>query len=546
MDNLNSTPAMPDNNSTTPNNSAPLPPPMVPAYNLPQIPKVRVPMNAKDFSFAIITLITSIFSVYLSFYGNFNLGFALSFFVLAVIIVLYIKNKITKIKPFSLYCGICALLCAGVFPIYCDYFSKFMLFVAIFALSAICVGGLTDSNKYSEKSYQLIFDILRICIAIPLMHMSDMLFGLFSSGEGDSKGKKSSIILGIVCALPVLFVLIPLLVSSDAAFEGIVNTVLGKVDYLVVSLIFGVILFIILFSLLFAIVKGLAKNEREFSYIDRSISKITINSFLSMICAVYVIYLFSQLAYFFNAFSSILPEKYTVAEYTRRGFFEMAVICVINLMLIFVSLVFSRKENGKIALSTRLIALFVAAFSLVLISTVGSKMFMYISSFGMTRLRILVSVFMLVLCFIFLFVIIKLFAPKFSYMRYIVIAVTVIGITVAYADIDRVIAKYNTEMYLNGTLQTIDVSAFENLSDSAVPYLVKLLDNSDKTVAQVAKSQLQSRASNYYDIDYKYNSTTGYSNIMTYKEKPTGFKSYNYTQSVAKQLIFDNIIKDAK
>jgi len=126
-------------------------------------------------------------------------------------------------------------------------------------------------------------------------------------------------------------------------------------------------------------------------------------------------------------------------------------------------------------------------------------------------------------------------------MRYIVIAVTIIGISVAFADIDRVIAKYNTEMYLNGSLEEIDVWALSGLSDSAVPYLVELLDDKDKNVANLAKNELISRIDNYYyeEIDY----TSSMYNNKVYTEKPTGFKSYNYTQNIAKQLIYENVIK---
>ena len=543
-------------NVPKPDASAPVPPP----FFTPAPPRVRVPTSTRDFVFAIVTLIFSVIAANLSVYGSFNLGFAVSYVVLAIITLVYIKQKAVKIQSFNIYCGICAGLCVAVFPIYCDEFSKILLFFAVVALSEIFLGGLTGIQKYSSKSYKLIFDILRVCIVVPLDHMGDMFRGIFSSGEGDSKGKKSGIMIGIACALPVLLVVIPLLVSSDAAFEGIVNSVFSDVARLMGSIFFGIIIFAMLFSLSFAIVKGLSNKEPEMSsHTEKTkISVTTINTFLCTISLVYLIYLFSQLAYFFNAFSSVLPENYTLAEYARRGFFEMSIICGINLMLVFGSLVSSQKESGKNALSTRLISLFICAFSLILIGTVASKMAMYISEFGMTRLRILTSVFMLVLCFIFLFTIIKLFAHKFSYMKYIVIAVTVIGISVSFADIDRVIAKYNTEMYLNGYLKTIDVSAFSDLSDSAVPYLVVLLDDDNDYVALNAKNELISRIGNYYyvtnddncydDIRYDdyYNKTDNYydTNNVSYTEIPTGFKFYNYSESVAKKLIYDNVIKN--
>ena len=53
-------------------------------------------------------------------------------------------------------------------------------------------------------------------------------------------------------------------------------------------------------------------------------ASVTLCVALGMISLVYVLYLVSQLAYFSGGFSGILPKGYTMAEYARRGFFEMA------------------------------------------------------------------------------------------------------------------------------------------------------------------------------------------------------------------------------
>ena len=57
------------------------------------------------------------------------------------------------------------------------------------------------------------------------------------------------------------------------------------------------------------------------------------NTALGAVCAVYLAYLFSQLAYFVGGFSGILPEGFTRAEYARRGFFEMTCLAGVNLAL---------------------------------------------------------------------------------------------------------------------------------------------------------------------------------------------------------------------
>ena len=85
---------------------------------------------------------------------------------------------------------------------------------------------------------------------------------------------------------------------------------------------------------------GLRKGYQRFPAAARKIEGIdavAVNTFLAVLSAVYLLYLFSQSAYFFSAFRGLLPEEFTVAEYARRGFFEMSVIAVINFIVVSIS-----------------------------------------------------------------------------------------------------------------------------------------------------------------------------------------------------------------
>ena len=92
-----------------------------------------------------------------------------------------------------------------------------------------------------------------------------------------------------------------------------------------------------------------------------------------------------------------LPKDFTVAEYARRGFFEMCAIVAINLGLIVLAAGLCRKEQGRVPGPVKGLALFLCVFSLILVATALSKMVLYMGSFGLTRLRVLTSVFMVFL-----------------------------------------------------------------------------------------------------------------------------------------------------
>ena len=153
--------------------------------------------------------------------------------------------------------------------------------------------------------------------------------------------------LGILLAIPVLMVVIPLLISSDVAFAGFIKSLFENITLTVFKIIVGLIITPFVIAYCFALKNSERKEytPSKFGGIDNTI----VISFLSAISICYLTYLFSQLAYFFSAFKGFLPEGYefNVSTYARRGFFEMSAIAAINFLVIFGSLLLSKKKKGK-------------------------------------------------------------------------------------------------------------------------------------------------------------------------------------------------------
>ena len=253
-------------------------------------------------------------------------------------------------------------------------------------------------------------------------------------------------------------------------------------------------------------------------------------TFFSMIALVYVLYLVSQLAYFFSAFSGLLPKDFTVAEYARRGFFEMFAVCVINLGLLFFALLGSKKkENGKEPVMIRVLAVFLCLFSLVLIATAMSKMNLYILSFGMTYLRILTSVFMIFLCVVFCTMCLWIFVRKIPYMQVVVITATVLVLALSFADPARVVADYNVKAYQTGKLESIDMAELGMLaSDAVVPYAWELTEDPTDEVSRSAWGILY-----YHGLNYGFFENGG-------EEYSYDWRAFNVTSYRAYRLILEH------
>ncbi len=152
----------------------------------------------------------------------------------------------------------------------------------------------------------------------------------------------------------------------------------------------------------------------------------------------------------------------------------MGVIAFINFVIIFICSVFVTKtESKKIPTSTRVLLSFLCLFTVFYISTAFVKMMKYISLYGLTQLRVLTSVFMMMLAIIFVILLIKLIFTRLKYIKAIILVCTLTMISISVIDINTVIANYNYKAYKEGKI-SIDVEQIGNLGVSGLPVLVKL------------------------------------------------------------------------
>lgn len=326
-----------------------------------------------------------------------------------------------------------------------------------------------------------------------ITHWGAACYGLFHRQEPDGSVEKrrvGSILLGLLCAGPVLAVLVVLLASSDAAFDGALQRINAALMLeLFFSVGLGTALFLTLFGQSFCLPGQRAAEQALPSPAHRGIETAALAAFLGVICGLYVCYLVSQLAYFFSGFAGLLPAGYTAAEYARRGFFEMAAISAINLALTGTALRLARRQAGRLPGVLRGMLAFLSLFSLLLIATAASKLVLYIERFGMTRLRVLTALFLLLLAVCFVCALLRLFLPRVSYGKPLLAATALVILLLSYGNVDGVIARYNLNQWQRGQLAQIDIAALGELNEAAVPTLWALAQDDAHP-----KQQRQARA----------------------------------------------------
>ncbi len=488
------------------------------------------PLNKKEniflFLFAVWTFVFIDFSIF----HFFNLGFTISFFLLFAIVTAFLWKKDVKASAFSYVCGALSLAGAVTLAVFRDVFINCIMVFLITALFTIYTCGISGTFRNRQGSYKMLIDLISSTTISPLINL-----GANAGAAGKSfKCKKNfaGAIIGIGISIPVLLAVVPILMNSDAAFEGLVTSIIKNLGDYIGEIILTILIAPFVISYMLSKKRNL-KTGSEFAAKNAALRfgipvSITV-SFLSVISITYLVYLFSQLAYFFSAFSGILPEgyEYSASGYARRGFFEMFAICIINVILLFLANLFTKRKGQKQYVSVKALSAYILAFSIVLIITAFSKMKLYIDIYALTKNRLLISVLMVMLLVIIFFYIVHIFLPKVNYMQPIIIVCSVIFIGISFLDIDAFIAKYDVEAYRNNKVETIDVDYLANLSATATPYITELAQSDDHLVAKDAKTALINLVNTKYSKYFEFENSEDKSSKIIYKGN-SDFREYNY------------------
>lgn len=450
-------------------------------------PKAVLPGGKRERIFAALLLVLSLCM------GNtgtyLGLGFGLPFVLMGAVTLWYVWKKET-VTAYGLSCTLLSMALAASSARTADTLTLVLAVPLILFGYFLGLTAMTNANARPLGRFSSVLDVCYAAFDRTFTQVFPAFRGLLPKKGSGRNG--SGAIWGVLIAIPVLFVLVPLLMSADAAFEGLMSRVtirFPKNSELVSSLILGLFIFILAYAQAVSLRAGPDRTKAQPR--QGRVSPAAVNGFLGVISLVYLLYLLSQGAYFFSAFRGILPQGFTSADYARRGFFEMARIVVLNLIIVGLATALVRKEAPEtLPPATRLLCLFFCLFSLVLIATAFSKMALYMGSFGLTRLRVLTSLFMLWLALWVLAAAICLFRPKFPHMKVAVLAALILASLACWWDLDGAVARYNVRAYETEKLQTVDLDTLQYLSDSAIPYIGELTEDKDPDIAAQAQEIL--------------------------------------------------------
>lgn len=272
--------------------------------------------------------------------------------------------------------------------------------------------------------------------------------------------------VGALIALPIVLVVVLLLASADKFFAQMVSKLFEFKSYDFVGETVGILVMIV-FS--FATGYGMLRNasiredgiEAEKAKAS-SIIGITINVLIGI---VYFAFSFIQIYYLFLG-NLTIAEGYTYAEYAREGFFQLVVVCAINMIIVLVCLSVFENTKGLKAVLT-----FICACTYIMIASSALRMFMYVSVYNFTYTRVFVFLTLFIIFMIMNGIVVYIFKNNFKLFRYSMVVVAVCYMLFAYSKPCYWIASVNmSELYSN--TEDIDLEYItRHLGTDAAPAL---------------------------------------------------------------------------
>lgn len=286
----------------------------------------------------------------------------------------------------------------------------------------------------------------------------------------------------LIVLLPLTIIVLSLLLSSDAAFSRLWETLFANFHLDLPDFVLRLLLTLPLWLLLFGFCYGLRYPRQKAPKGDASKWKLPFYVVLAAVLPILILYclfFYSQTFYLSSIAARIFPEGFVLSEYARRGFFELCTLSAINL-----ALVLGMGLVTKPSRALRVLQGVLAGLTLPFIALALTKMLLYIRSYDLTILRLCTSWFLILVFLIFVYLICGLFSKKVPVFRLSVVTAAVMFLLLVYVDSDRLVASYNISRYYAGQTQELDVQSLGYLSDSAVPLLCQLREDPDFT-AQV-------------------------------------------------------------
>lgn len=427
----------------------------------------------------------------------------LSFYLIYIPFMLTKRKEKTSLFGWLLFIPQIVILAA--FTFYSDPRMIAVGLIASFVIAAIQTTLLSGSTAGKPFSLELICDTCVNYFAMPFMNLGTTLAGIFSGR--DKNGKKSGvsfkIAIGAAISLPVVLTLIVFFACADQMFAMWVSRFLRILNLnplrIFADILFTAIVMLYVMPLVVSLRGGYHKqyNRKESR---RFFDPVITATVLFASSVVYLVFVAAQFTYLFAGIGS-LPKDTTLAEYSRRGFFELVFVIVITTVIMgMVCMLTRNNQHNRLPVYVKIALLIITLSNVVIIVSAARRLIIYINAYHLTVSRFNAAVLIALMAVVDIVVALRII---FDRLKVSAVTGSIIVLTAAaycIFNVDGFVAKYNVDQYLSDPVRNqIDIEYMaKELSSAAIPQLERLMEKAPneqtKQHAKLAMAYLADRA----------------------------------------------------
>ena len=318
--------------------------------------------------------------------------------------------------------------------------------------------------------------------------------------HGERKRRRGimAVLRGMVIALPILLVFGALLSSADARFERIMSA-LVDID---TKTAIGHLLFASFIAWVAAgYFRGALVANRPLGISPHvqnqwrpSLGIVELGVPLALLNVLFAIFVALQLPYLFGGAAHLQQVAgLTVAEYARRGFFELLAVAGLLLPLLLTGSALVKRAEPRHERIFRWLSTVTLGLLALMMSSAIQRMSLYRQSFGLTEDRIYATAAMLCLAVVFsLFAMTVLRGRSAGFAFGALVAGWMTVAALDFANPQAMIVRTNVERASNGA--SLDAAYVSGLGADAVPELVNALDRVSPETRCVIEKRLSAVA----------------------------------------------------
>lgn len=327
-------------------------------------------------------------------------------------------------------------------------------------------------------------------IVRPISFMADIRKEQKEAGMQPSKRNIWPIVRGIVIALPIIAIFASLLASADVIFGQRLDDLiklfnLENLPELIFRLVYIVIIgYALAGVVLHASVESKDENigNEEKSRIPQFLGFIESAIVLGSVVALFAAFVVIQFQYFFGGTTNIHIDGYTYSEYARKGFGELVTVAFFALLMLLTFSAVTKRETESQRKIYSGLGITLVALLLVMLFSAYQRLGLYEAAYGFSRLRTYTHVFLIWIGLLLIAtIVLEILRKERMFAFAMLIASFGFAISLPILNVDVFIVNQNIQRELNNVNKDavdLDAQYFIDLSDDAVPTLVKTLHSS--------------------------------------------------------------------